>query len=92
MTTDTDIRVEHSTPEQLQGLGVRDWPIWTKEPSTFDWTYAEQETCYLLEGQVTVTSSAGTVQFGAGDLVTFPRGLRCTWQVRQAVRKHYRFG
>ncbi|AGP40227.1 hypothetical protein SCE1572_40435 [Sorangium cellulosum So0157-2] len=28
----------------------------------------------------------------AGDLVTFPAGLNCTWEVRSPVRKHYRFG
>jgi uncharacterized cupin superfamily protein len=32
------------------------------------------------------------VRFGAGDLVTFAAGLRCSWDVHAAVRKHYRFG
>ena len=33
-----------------------------------------------------------TVSFGKGDLVTFPQGLSCTWQVKKNVRKHYKFG
>jgi hypothetical protein len=88
----SDIVVEKPTGEKLEQLRVTSWPIWTKEPSTFDWHYDEPETCYFLEGDVEVTTSEGSVQVGRGDLVTFPRGLSCTWQVRGAVRKHYRFG
>ena len=29
---------------------------------------------------------------GAGDLVTFPAGMSCTWKVRKPVKKHYKFG
>jgi len=32
------------------------------------------------------------VRIGTGDLVTFPKGLSCQWEVRSPVRKHYRFG
>jgi len=47
----------------------------------------------LLEGDVTVTPENGEpVRFGAGDFVEFSAGLRCTWQVHQAVKKHYCFG
>ena len=28
---------------------------------------------------------------GKGDLVTFPAGMSCTWEIRRPVRKHYRF-
>lgn len=78
---------------ELHRLGVADWPIWSCEASSFPWTYGEQETCLLLEGDVTVTPDGGeAVRFGAGDLVTFAAGLSCHWQVHQAVRKHYRFG
>lgn len=78
---------------ELQRLGVADWPIWSCDASSFPWTYGEQETCLLLEGDVTVTPDEGeAVRFCAGDLVTFAAGLSCHWQVHQAVRKHYRFG
>jgi uncharacterized cupin superfamily protein len=89
-----DIVVEcNPSPERLAALGVESWPIWTKEPSTFPWTYDESETCYLLAGDVTVTPDKGTpVKFGTGDLVTFPAGMSCTWEIRAGVRKHYRFG
>ncbi len=89
-----DIVVVHNpSEEELTRLGVRSWPIWTKEISTFPWSYDEPETCYFLEGDVVVTPKGGEgVRIGKGDLVTFPRGLECTWQVFVPVRKHYSFG
>jgi len=68
------------------------WPIWTKEASSFPWHYDDQETCYILEGAVTVQAGPDQVSFGAGDWVVFPKGLDCTWNVKQPVRKHYKFG
>lgn len=89
-----EIRVEHDpAPAKLEVMGVYDWPIWTKEVSTFPWTYDSREVCYLLEGEVTVTPDGGApVKLRPGDLVTFPKGLKCTWNIREAVRKHYDFG
>lgn len=76
----------------LNDLGVTSWPIWSKEASEFPWSYSEQETCYILEGEVTVTPDDGEpVEIKAGDLVTFPRGMSCTWNIKQDLRKHYRF-
>ena len=79
--------------EQLEKLGVFDWPIWTKESSEFPWSYDETETCYFLEGDVVVTPERGeAVNVGKGDLVTFPIGMSCHWKIRRDVKKHYRFG
>ncbi len=76
----------------LKTLGVETWPIWEKEVSTFPWTYDADETCYILEGHVRVTPAQGdSIELKAGDLVTFPKGLSCTWEVLAPVRKHYRF-
>jgi uncharacterized cupin superfamily protein len=88
------INVTPRCPEgTIAELGVRDWPIWSCEVSSFPWTYDAQETCLLLEGQVTVTPDGGEpVSFGAGDLVVFAKGLSCLWEVKVPVRKHYRFG
>ena len=86
------IEVRRPAEGELAELGVRSWPTWECEASTFPWHYDERETCYLLAGQVTVEAPDETVSFGAGDLVVLPKGLDCTWTVSQAVRKHYRFG
>ena len=78
---------------KLNQLGVCDWAIWTKEVSTFPWTYDTSETCYLLEGEVVVTPEGGAaVKIQKGDLVTFPEGMTCTWEITQPVRKYYKFG
>jgi uncharacterized cupin superfamily protein len=86
------ITVEKPDPKKLEDLKVRSWPIWTKEVSVFDWHYDEQEVCFFLEGKVKVRTAEGEVAIGTGDLVTFPKGLSCTWQVLSPVRKHYKFG
>ena len=88
------IRIERQPlPEKLEKLGVADWPVWSKEISTFPWTYDCAETCYVLEGEVVVTPDGGEpVEIHAGDLVIFPTGLSCTWEVRRPIRKHYNFG
>ena len=90
----SEIEIDRSpSPETLQRLGVSGWPIWTKEVSTFAWSYDEPETCLFLEGEVVVTPDGGApVTVGKGDLVTFPSGMSCTWKVLRPVRKHYRFG
>ena len=90
----TEIIVASSPSEdQLEALGVRNWPLWTKEVSTFPWTYDSSETCLFLEGDVIVTPEGGRpVRMGKGDLVTFPEGMSCTWEIQKAVRKHYKFG
>jgi uncharacterized protein len=78
--------------EELEQCGVFGWPIWEKEISRFDWTYEEEESCYLLAGDVTVTPRGGSpVRLVAGDYVTFAAGLTCAWDIRSPVRKHYAF-
>ena len=86
------VSVTQPSDEQLDEMGIKDWPTWTCEPSKFDWDYDQQETCYLLAGKVTVTAGDEQVSFGPGDMVVFPEGLDCVWEVAEPVRKHYKFG
>ncbi len=79
-------------PSDEEAAACKAWPIWKCESSSFDWTYTEKETCLLIEGKVTVTDGKDSVSFGPGDLVVFPEELDCTWQVQEAVTKHYNFG
>jgi uncharacterized cupin superfamily protein len=86
------IKVEKKPePGRLKALGVKEWPTWSKEASEFPWTYDGEETCYFLEGEVTVTPDGGEpVIMGQGDLVTFPNGMSCRWHITKPVRKHYK--
>ena len=86
------ISVEKPNAAKLASLGVSSWPIWTKEVSTFPWSYSSTEIAYILEGEVTVTPKNGDpVSVGAGHLVAFSTGLDCTWEVKKALKKHYHF-
>ncbi|MFA6180279.1 MAG: cupin domain-containing protein [Methylophilaceae bacterium] len=90
----SNIIVEHSpSPETLKALDVSNWPTWSKDVSVFPWTFSTQEIAYILDGEVTVTPKGGApVSFAKGDLVTFPAGMSCTWDVKKALRKHYQLG
>ncbi|MBF0338962.1 MAG: cupin domain-containing protein [Nitrospirae bacterium] len=86
-----EIKIKKPTDKELSDMGVSKWPIWEKEVSTFDWSYDSTEMCYLLAGRVVVKTDSGEVEFAKGDFVTFPEGLSCTWDVKEPVRKHYKF-
>jgi hypothetical protein len=90
MSTVKDVIVKK--PSDAEASTCRAWPIWKCEPSTFDWSYTEKETCLIIEGQATVTDADGSVGFGPGDLVIFPEELQCTWQITEPVKKYYNFG
>ena len=87
------VKVGKPKKEELQKLGVENWPTWESGVKKFDWEYSDDETFYVLEGKVSVKTTDGEeVNFGKGDLVTFPKGVKCTWDVKEKIRKHYRFG
>jgi uncharacterized cupin superfamily protein len=88
----TMIKIEHPDEPLLDSMKVKSWPIWEKEVSVFPWQYDSTETCYILEGEVTVTPDDGDpVSIKPGDLVTFEKGLSCTWDIKTPIRKHYNF-
>jgi len=86
------IEIKRPEQEEVKEKGITSWPIWEKEVSRFDWYYDSTEECYLLQGSVEVITEDGEkVRFGKGDFVTFPKGLSCTWDIKEPVRKHYNF-
>ncbi len=87
-----EILVRALSSSEIEELGVKNWPIWTKDVSEFDWYYDATEECLLLQGLVEVTAANGfTKTIKAGDFVIFPQGLGCRWKVIEPVKKHYRF-
>jgi len=85
------IKIEQLGLDELEEMGVFNWPVWEKEESKFDWYYDTQECCYILEGDVDVTTEFEHVTLKAGDFVTFPKGLECVWDINSAIIKHYSF-
>ena len=90
-TAVNQITVEKNPSQsKLDALNVNKWPTWKKEESVFDWSFPEQEIAYILEGSCIITPVGGLpVSFGKGDLVTFPAGLKASWQVLAPLHKHY---
>lgn len=86
-----EIVIRRPDEGELDRLGIDDWSPWSCEVSTFDWSYDDDETAYVLEGRVRVKTRWQEVEFGAGDLVRFPKGLSCTWTILEPIRKVYTF-
>ncbi|TKY45034.1 hypothetical protein E2542_SST31318 [Spatholobus suberectus] len=86
------VKIEKNPPQsKLTELGVATWPKWEGGPTKIPWSFKDEETMYLLQGKVRVTveGSVGSFEIGGGDLVVFPKGMNITWEVIEAVKKHY---
>ncbi|MED6203735.1 hypothetical protein PIB30_002504 [Stylosanthes scabra] len=86
------VKIEKNPPQsKLTELGVTAWKTWEGGPMKIPWSFETEETMYLLKGKVKVTveGSAGSFEIGGGDLVVFPKGMNITWEVIEAVKKHY---
>ena len=87
------VSVEKPTKEKLDALNINEWSQWQCEAKKFDWEYDDKEMFYVLEGKVNVVTDDGeAVEFGRGDLVTFQKGVKCTWDVKEKIKKVYKFG
>lgn len=86
-----DISIKKLSGDQKKDLQIEFWPIWEKEISRFDWQYDADEECLILEGKVVVETEDGDVTIGAGDFVTFKKGLKCVWDIKSPIKKHYNF-
>lgn len=86
-----NVLIEKLSSEEIDQRGIKSWPIWTKEVSRFDWTYSSDEECLILEGEFTVETDDGNFEINPGDFVTFKSGLKCIWDIKSAVKKHYNF-
>ena len=87
-----NIIIKQLSNDEIENMGIINWPIWTSEVSEFPWKYDVEESCLILEGEVYVTAGSESVEIKSGDFVIFPKGLACVWQVTKPIRKHYQFG
>jgi uncharacterized cupin superfamily protein len=85
------ITVEKPSKDKLRVLDVESWSNWECDPSVFQWEYTSDELSYILEGTVIVTAGDDKYKISAGDFVTFPKGLKCEWDVKEKLKKLYTF-
>lgn len=83
--------IKKLSAREIDEMEITSWPIWEKEISRFDWTYADQEHCYIIDGEFVVETDDGIFTIGPGDFVTFKSGLSCVWDIKKPVKKHYQF-
>jgi uncharacterized protein len=86
------IEITRPSENQLKQIGIAEWSPWECELSEFDWIYDKEEWCFIFEGRAEIrTETKELVEIKAGDLVKFPKGLRCRWKVLDRIRKVYVF-
>jgi hypothetical protein len=62
--------------------------IWECSAGSFWWTFHDEETVFILEGAVRVTSETGDIRLlRAGDIAFFAGGSRALWDIEKHVRK-----
>lgn len=89
--------LESGTPEERgrsfygDRTGQLDAGYWECEPNRHTLEASPyDEFVYLLEGRIDVIAEDGSSEtFKAGDSFVMPRGCKCTWDVREPVRKLY---
>jgi uncharacterized cupin superfamily protein len=62
--------------------------VWECSPGSFIWHYSEDETVYIISGEVFISTDSGEERrLGPGDMAVFPGGVSCKWRVTAPVRK-----
>ena len=74
-------------PSPAEFLEAAAWPIWTCEPSSFEWGYADTETCLVLEGEVMVEARGKEYDLGPGDWAVFSQGPGLPLECEEGCQK-----
>jgi uncharacterized cupin superfamily protein len=62
--------------------------VWECTLGTFIWHYNEDETVYIISGEVFVSTKGGEERrLGQGDMALFPGGSVYKWRITEPVRK-----
>ena len=64
--------------------------LWEATPGTYHATYSQYEFVHLMAGRIVITPDGGepvTVQ--AGDAFVVEADFAGTWEIQEAVRKHF---
>ena len=62
--------------------------VWECSVGSFVWNYGEDETVYIIAGEVFISTENGKERrLGQGDMAFFPGGVSCKWRVTAPVKK-----
>jgi uncharacterized protein len=62
--------------------------VWECSIGSFIWHYGEDETVYIISGEVFISIDNGDERrLGPGDMAVFPGGVSCKWRVTAPVKK-----
>jgi uncharacterized cupin superfamily protein len=62
--------------------------VWECTVGSFIWHYGEDETVYIISGEVFISTENGEERrLGEGDMAVFPGGVSCKWRVTTPVKK-----
>ena len=91
--------VAKATDEQLDALGVKQWPTWSTAGSAKYKegvrsplkVYDTNELSYIISGKMEIIpeETGEPVLVQAGDFVTFPDEFPCYWHVIEEIDKHW---
>jgi len=78
---------------KLEVLNVDDWPLATEPVGVTERTVVHTETSYIVSGSGEITTADGDhIAFAEGDLVTVMPDTACTWNITEAIERHYSNG
>jgi len=87
----TKVIIQRLTSQEIEERQIKKWPIWEKEVSRFEHSYDGDEECLFLEGEVVIETEDSNYSISPGDFVIFQDGLKCVWDIKRPVIKHYNF-
>lgn len=62
--------------------------LWRCDPMTFDYTFPGDESFLIVSGTVRIRlEDGGTMELGAGDVASFPKGVRSVWTIVEPIVK-----
>ena len=65
---------------------------WEATPGTYHATYTAYEFVHLIAGRIIITPDGGAaVTVGSGDSFVVEKDFKGTWEIVEAVRKHFDF-
>lgn len=85
------ILIEQPSPDRMKAYKVKDWDIWEKEESEFDWNYESNESCYIIEGEAEIFFQNQKIHIKSGDFITFKKDLKTRWKITKRIKKYYTF-